>query len=716
MPAYSAPGLYYETVDASRRRVPAVRTDVAAFVGVAEKGPLHTPTVIQSWAQFQARFGNFLEGPFLAYGVKGFFENGGDQCKIVRVAAPEAEAVLDLESPQPADRSYSIVDTATGFAPGAVVTVSQDRQTWDVLLAAVDAVARQLTWSRPLDPAYNPALGAGFATGAGSARGVLLTPSGDPTLQISAESPGYWGNSLAAQIARTSTYATRTRAGVAQPADRASSFVETVAGLRPFTLLKVFQDLSPAPSVETWHLAAAVDVFDTRIEWDAPLEAGFDLTKPIAVESLEFSISVYDAGILREVFPQLSLVPEHERYAPNAIQAGTSSLIRVTDLGAPGPPQDRIPDVLAPNLDRARLYLEGGRNGTAALTVDDFLGDPAASTRTGLRTLELVSGIGMVAIPDLLMQPAPPVEFAPPPRTPPDPCGLCPPPPREVPPLAPVLRERIPGFSLDEIFRAQETLIEHCQTMQYRIALLDPPLFSKPKEAVDVAQIQSWRQRFDSSFGALIFPWLLVYDPLQPASRLLRAVPPSGHAAGVYAGSDLERGVHWAPANRPVRWAQDVMFRLDAGVQAALNPLGINCIRVFPGHGLLLYGARTLSSKPRWIFVNVRRLLCMIEESLDAASQWAVFEPNDARLQKLMTMAITTFLDGQWKRGALKGQRVEEVFYVKCDARNNTPDLAAQGRLLAEVGVAPVIPADFVVVRVGRTRDTLEISECEMTR
>jgi hypothetical protein len=704
---YNAPGLYYEVVDTARSGVPVVRTDVAAFVGVALKGPLHTPVTVQSWAQFQGRFGGFLNGPFLACSVKAFFENGGAECRVVRVAAPAAEAVLDLASPQPADPTFAVVDKTGGFVPGAVVTILQGTNTWDVLLAAVDPVSRKLTFGAPLDPAYNPALGASFFSGIGSAAGVLRAATGDPAIEVSAESPGFWGNSIEVRAAGSSTFATASRSGVPQPTARTSSFVNSVAGLAPFTLLKVFQDQSPAVPVETWHVVASVDPFDSRIVWDQPLEAAFDLTKPFTMESREFSLSVFESGRLREVFANLSLDARHERYVEKAIGEGTSNLIRARDLGAPVALQYRIPSPQA-------VRLAAGRNGTAALTADDFLGNPASQTRTGLRTLELVSGIGMVAIPDLVMQPAPPRQFALPPPVPADPCSLCPPPPPTAAPPPPPMDERIPALSLNEVFRAQQTLIEHCIAMKYRIALLDPPLFSKPGESVDIAEIQSWRARFDSSFATLTFPWVLVYDPLQPASRLVRSVPPSGHAAGIYARNDLQHGPHYAPANQPLNWAQDVTLQIDAGLHGLLNPLGINCIRVFPGRGLLLYGARTVSSDPIWIYVNVRRLMCMIQESLEVATQWAVFEPNDERLRRLLTMAISGFLTAQWRRGALKGQRAEDAFYVRCDASNNTSEMAGNGMLLAEVGVAPVIPAEFVVVRVGRTRDTLEITESSM--
>jgi len=192
---------------------------------------------------------------------------------------------------------------------------------------------------------------------------------------------------------------------------------------------------------------------------------------------------------------------------------------------------------------------------------------------------------------------------------------------------------------------------------------------------------------------------------------LVRDIPPSGHATGTCAHVDLETGVHRAPANVELSWIQDVAVDVDAGTQGILNPMGINCIRSFRRRGLRIYGARTVSSDPQWIFVNVRRLMMMIEKTLDRSLQWAVFEPNNYILRQNVAGAISSFLEAVYEAGALAGASDAEAFYVKCDAGNNPPELGDLGEFLAEVGVAPAVPAEFVVFRVGRTQDRLEITE-----
>ncbi|MFQ5814671.1 MAG: phage tail sheath family protein, partial [Anaerolineae bacterium] len=602
MSTYLTPGVYFETVDISDEGITAIRTDIAAFVGIAERGPLHKPTRVNSREQFRAAFGSFIPHGYLAYAAKAFFENGGRTCYVVRVAARDPSTETDPGVPQPADRMASVVLSVDGFAPGAVVTVRQDPDTQkDHLLRDVDQSNRRLIWERPLelDFALND-LGRPlqFKTGASAARGELLDENGKPTLSIEASSPGAWGDGLAVRVARPSPAATRAT-GAPQPADRSASRVETVIGFPEGSLVKVFQERMPTP-LETYRIVKAVDPGRKLLTWDAPLDVAFDLTQPMSFETLEFALTVYFEGKVRELFSGLSLVAEHERYLERAITEETSHLIRVKDLGSPSPFPARLPDPAAANLTRGVLRLQAGRDGVAALQPGDFTGDPGSEDKWGLRTLEDVDEVAIVAVPDILIQPVPPVEAVPQPKPEPDPCLPGDEPPSEAEPPAPRLVERAPSFSLDQVFAVQQALVAHCEAQRDRIALLDPPVLSRHTDVVDIGEIQSWRQRVDSKYAALYYPWVLVYDPLRLGGQVVRAIPPSAHVAGIFARTDIETGVHKAPANAELRWAQDV----TAEMQGLLNPLGINCIRSFPGRGLRLYGARTVSSDPAWRYVN----------------------------------------------------------------------------------------------------------------
>jgi len=236
----------------------------------------------------------------------------------------------------------------------------------------------------------------------------------------------------------------------------------------------------------------------------------------------------------------------------------------------------------------------------------------------------------------------------------------------------------------------QDAVLSHCETRKDRFAILDSP------ETISGGVDKLPKPR-DSKYGAYYFPWIQVYDP----EKGNIFVPPSGHVAGVYSRVDSERGVHKAPANEIVRGALGLRYNVSRGEQDLLNPKGINAIRFMSG-AIRIWGARTLSSDPSWRYINVRRLFIMVEASIERATQWVVFEPNDHRLWKRVTRTISSFLTLLWRNGALMGTAPEQAFYVKCDAETNPPEVIDAGQLVCEIGLAPVKPAEFVIFRIGQ--------------
>jgi uncharacterized protein len=182
------------------------------------------------------------------------------------------------------------------------------------------------------------------------------------------------------------------------------------------------------------------------------------------------------------------------------------------------------------------------------------------------------------------------------------------------------------------------------------------------------------------------------------------AVPPSGHIAGIYARVDTERGVFKAPANVAVRGALDVTDALSKSDQNGLNPKGVNCIRVLNGN-IYVWGARTIGGDANadTKYVNVRRTLIFLRESIEQGTQWAVFEPNTPELWQKISRNVTAFLTTAWRAGALFGTTPQEAFFVKCDAETNQQATIDLGQVITEVGVAIVRPAEFVVFRISQT-------------
>jgi uncharacterized protein len=239
--------------------------------------------------------------------------------------------------------------------------------------------------------------------------------------------------------------------------------------------------------------------------------------------------------------------------------------------------------------------------------------------------------------------------------------------------------------------------------MRYRFAVLDGP--APPADGL--ANVQAQRQQFDTKYAALYHPWVLIPDPY-PATQGTRAdypIPPSGHTVGIYARTDIERGVHKAPANEVVRGVIGLQRVLNKEQHDILNPypVNINVIRDFRpnNRGIRVYGGRCITSDSDWKYVNVRRLLIFIEASIDRGLQWVVFEPNAEPLWARVKRSIVNFLTLVWRNGALEGTKPEEAFYVKCDRTTMTQTDIDQGRLIVLVGVAPVKPAEFVIVRIG---------------
>lgn len=254
--------------------------------------------------------------------------------------------------------------------------------------------------------------------------------------------------------------------------------------------------------------------------------------------------------------------------------------------------------------------------------------------------------------------------------------------------------------SPDEQFATASLLIQHCESLKYRFAIVDGP------QGSSINDIREFRGNFDSTYAALYHPWIEIIDPNQqivpgaPPAKLL--LPPSGFMAGIYGRVDVARGVFKAPANEVVQGLDRFESNIDKGRDDVLNPEGINALRFFPDRGNRVWGARTLSSDPLWKYINVRRLFIYLEHSIDKATQWAVFEPNNETLWQQVAQAVKDFLRVQWLSGALLGSTADQAYFVRCDRSTMTQNDLDNGRMICLVGVAPTRPAEFVIFRIGQ--------------
>jgi phage tail sheath protein FI len=252
----------------------------------------------------------------------------------------------------------------------------------------------------------------------------------------------------------------------------------------------------------------------------------------------------------------------------------------------------------------------------------------------------------------------------------------------------------------DSIPGTAAALIAHCEIMRYRFAVLDGPQNPAPTDGPPDA--------LRSSYAAYYYPWILVAGSARGSEI---SIPPSGFVAGVYARTDGEQGVWHAPANKEILGITGLDQVLTEEESEVLNELGVNVLRFFPVSGYRVWGARTTSSDPQWKYVNVRRYLIYLGHSIDNGTQWVVFEPNGEPLWAAVTRSVSDFLFNEWKSGALQGSKPEDAFFVRCDQTTMTQNDIDNGRLIMEVGVAPLRPAEFVVFRIGQW--TAEATDCD---
>ncbi len=246
----------------------------------------------------------------------------------------------------------------------------------------------------------------------------------------------------------------------------------------------------------------------------------------------------------------------------------------------------------------------------------------------------------------------------------------------------------------ESVTALQQLLLDHCDKTDDRFAILDSVKGADPAAAEN--KVLAQRQNLNAANGALYYPWVRVTDG--PPDKNL--VPPCGHIAGIYARSDQRVGVHKAPANEIVEGVLDLEFVLTNSDQEGLNPQGINCLRVFPGRGIRVWGARTLSKEPDWTYVNVRRLFLTAGRWIERNLTAAAFEPNDPKLWYRITRELTAYFNTLFEQGALKGRTAQEAFYVKCDAETNPSEVRNLGMVVTNVGLAPGVPGEFVEIRI----------------
>ena len=483
-------------------------------------------------------------------------------------------------------------------------------------------------------------------------------------LKVTAANPGAWAENMRVTVSASSKAKTQVLA-----VNGADLTLKNADGFQIGDVVELFDGAKTA-------YATVKNVLDKVVTLDAPCTINVADTKVGTakyIRTCEITLAVRLDDMV-EVYENLSLKPEALNYAP--VKTAKSDLIRVEILPAaakapaPAPAKDEKKEEKAPapaptasivpyelcggTGSEMVLTLTGGSDGSVQkLTADTYLGkDDGPGKRTALQAFQENSSVSIMAI---------------------------------------------PGVTMPEV---QSALIAFCENKKSCFAILDIPM-----ELTKTNDVANFRDMYDSTYAAMYHPWLQMFDA---GAKRPAYFPPSGAMAGIFARSDNERGVHKAPANEVVRGCTGLSCSYNNGEQDILNPVGVNLIRAFPGRGIRVWGARTISSNGLWKYINVRRLFIYVEESIKASTNWVVFEPNSETLWSRVTRTIETFLATCWRDGALAGSSPDQAFFVECGPTTMTQDDIDNGRLICQIGIAPVKPAEFVIFRITQKTATGE--------
>lgn len=480
-----------------------------------------------------------------------------------------------------------------------------------------------------------------------AAEGAAAAKATAGVLQIEAANPGEWGNKIRVTVEASSKAKTQVIA-----VNGADLKLKNADGFNQGDVVELFDGKAKA-------YATIVSSLDNIVTLDAPCTlnvADEKIGTPKYIKTCELTLTVKLDDVV-ETYANVSLCPEAGNFVSARTRKSDLVTIAVTEAKAPAAPKEGK-DEKAPAPAKAGvtpielaggaavIALAGGSDGKVAnVSPNVYMGeDNGPGKRSGLAAFLENVDVSIMAI---------------------------------------------PGVTAPEV---QAALIAHCENCKSCFAILDVPI--DRKKTNDVVE---FRDMYDTTYAAMYHPWLEMFDPLAKRSAYF---PPSGAMAGIYARTDNERGVHKAPANEIVRGCTGLSCNYNEGEQDILNPKGVNLIRAFTGRGIRVWGARTMSSNGLWKYVNVRRLYIYIEESIKANTNWVVFEPNSEVLWGRVTRTIEMFLATCWRSGALAGSTPSEAYFVECGPTTMTQDDIDNGRLICNIGIAAVKPAEFVIFRI----------------
>ena len=732
MPEYLAPGVFVEEVSFRSKSIQGVGTSVAGIVGPTRTGPLRgRPELLTSFADFVRTYGDAgdlnLGGSSVlnhtAIAAKAFFDGGGTKLFVARVAAGVNSTDSSGAGSSAAFASRSDTNSDVTFSsrfPGELGNLTLEinwRDSENLLkFEATSAPAEGELVFLEATGLTSAVRTTGISGRVGAGRfpmdiRALVRRNGDhfvifdnrceitaadgtpmtgTDMRPDGATDGEEGilmtaglvNAVGTSVAYTRVYAKNPASGALQDGTStvltltAETDLSTYTGAAHWgTLTTLRGTLAIAP--EGMEFTADGGGLNPGVGADIPFPLAALAAQPSSAAGImvqrSFDIDVRSGGADGEVvysYANISTAPSGDDSLPSVLAASpekradqlASPVSAVLDGSATGDeivaalysmfdPAAMSPPATSVEGPRYLIDLSGGGDGNAPVAVDYGGEVDEVNGSTGFAALEDIEDIAIV------MAPAAAADAA-----------------------------------NHQAIVAQ--MQGHCRRMRYRVGIVDA------REGMALSEVRDFRSNFDDSRLALYYPWVVIADPT--GLRQTINVPPAGFIAGVYANTDVQRGVHKSPANEPVvgalRFAQDI----NRFQQELLNPDGINCLRSFPGRGHRVWGGRTLASDPEWKYLNIRRYFLYLERSIEKSTQWVVFEPNGERLWANVQGTVEDFLYNEWFNGRLLGPTPKHAYFVRCDRSTMTQNDLDNGRLVCEIGVAPLAPAEFVIFRIGQ--------------
>jgi phage tail sheath protein FI len=762
MPEYLSPGVYIEEIQGPQPIQP-VGTSTGAFVGIAQSGPINTPTLITNYTQFANTFGGYLPGAYLAYAVQNFFNEGGTICYVVRafvhsagpsgavpypdvatanlttsgISTDPVAVVVNANSPGTWGNALSVqvlADTfdptnvpictldagGSGYQAGDALTLQQltcvlnaggaAYKDGDVLtlvqtggsggtitVSTVSGTGAVETFSvTTVGTGYTTADGLAVTGGSGSGATFNIISGSGGTITVNSVSTGTGykaGDVLTLDQTGASGGTITVNSVSTTGAVEAVSVTTNGTGYTAANGLAVtggsgtgakFNITSVSGGMLTVSISGPVVTFSVT-----NIGTGYSQANGVTVSggngngatfdinlnpNQEFQIQVFETAsgstlpTLVETYTHVSMIEADTNGVPNpnAVDQrinGVSNYIEVVHAAGSSNNAPPLPQTVT---------LTNGTNGLSpgpssvpgVMHAADLIGATATATvpASGLFAFDTIDDINIVAIPDLMLQ----------------------------------------GFSAQDGRNATLQAISYCENRKDCFYVADSPSGLNPQQVLAYKRGQTpySGNAFNSEYAAIYYPWIYVADPLTGGTKL---APPSGTVVGRYSATDVARGVFKAPAGTVdgyMNSALDIERITSQGEQDTLNPEGINVIRKFADAGIVIWGARTVSSDTEWTYVPVRRLVIEIEQSILLGEQWVVFEPNDPALWQSIIRDVSAFLKLQWTSGALFGTTAAQAYFVKCDSETNPPESIALGRVVTVIGIAPVKPAEFVIFQI----------------